>query len=352
MPTPPDMLVPSDRGLYCELGGFHADPWRPVELAVITHAHADHATPGSERYICSAEGADVLARRVQLGAQIEPLAWGEPRQLGDVTISLHPAGHILGSAQIRVEPVGGGPVTVFTGDYKTRPDPTCTPFELVPCDVLLTESTFGLPIYRWPDETEVFDALNAWWRANAEAGRTSVVAAYALGKAQRVLAGLDTSIGPIGVHGAVRTFDGPYRNAGIALPETVHAGATHQESLRGGGLIVAPPAALNTKWVQRFTGPGGLRTAMVSGWMTVRGRRRWRAHDAGFVLSDHADWPGLLETIDRCGARRVGVTHGSAEVLARFLRESRQLDAFVIPTRYTGEGDDAAETDEPNGGDG
>ncbi len=334
-----DLVIPTDRGLWCEAGGFHVDPWRPVDLAVVTHAHADHATPGCGRYIASTNTVALMRSRMPGEIAAAAVGFNEPVRLGRTTVTLHPAGHVLGSSQVRIVP-DDGPTWVITGDYKTEPDPTCEPFEAVPCDVLLTESTFGLPIYRWPDPAAVFADINAWWRANAAAGRTTVLLTYALGKAQRVLAGLDPSVGPIGVHGALLGPTRVYREAGIALPDVLHANAEHAGALKGGGLIVAPPAAAGTAWIRRFKGPGGLRTAFVSGWMRVRGRRRWGSVDRGFVLSDHADWDGLLDTVRRSGATRVGVTHGSSEALARFLAERAGAETFVVPTRYQGESPD------------
>jgi putative mRNA 3-end processing factor len=332
------LILPTDHGLFCPLGGFHLDPWRPVETAVVTHAHSDHAAPGSQRYITSASGASLVAHRVASDA-VEGVPFGETRRFGDALVSLHPAGHILGSAQVRIEPVGGGPVWVFTGDYARAAHPACEPFEPLTCDVLLTESTFGLPVFRWSDPAAVHAQIDAWWRANAASGRTSVLLCYSLGKSQRVLAGLDPTTGPIGVHGAVVPFIDLYRAAGVALPPVVHAGPDSAASLKGCGLIVAPPSVAGSTWARRFAGPEGVALAPVSGWMSIRGRRRWQAVDRGFVLSDHADWPGLLATVRGSGARRVGVTHGYAEPLARYLAE-QGYEAFVVPTRYTG---DAAE---------
>jgi putative mRNA 3-end processing factor len=343
-----DLIVPTDRGLWCEAGGFHIDPWRPVDVAVVTHAHADHAMSGCGRYIASANTIALMRSRMPGVVKAMTPGFGEPVRLGTTTVSLHPAGHVLGSSQVRVAP-DDGPTWVVTGDYKVEPDPTCEPFEPVACDVLLTESTFGLPIYRWGDTRAVFDDLNAWWRANAEGGRTTVVLAYALGKAQRVLAGLDASIGPIGLHGALHGPTKVYEEAGIALPGWIHANAASATELKGRGLIVCPPSASGTAWIRKFRGSGGMRTAFVSGWMRVRGRRRWGSVDRGFVLSDHADWDGLIETVRRTGAKRVGVTHGSSEVLARYLQERVGVDTFVVPTRYKGEGDDAGSADAGEG---
>lgn len=344
------LIQATDRGLWCEAGGFHIDPWRPVDRAIVTHAHSDHAVWGCGSYLASPTGAVVLRER--LGAtggagggapRIETAEWGKGVRIGNVRVSLHPAGHILGSAQVRVE--RDGEVWVVSGDYKPRPsegapdgdlDATAEPHEVVRCDVFITESTFGLPIYRWRSQREVYAQINAWWRANAERGRTSVVYAYALGKAQRVLAGLDESIGPIGVHGAVERMNAAYEACGIRLPPRVRAVEEGVKEVKGRGIVIAPPSAAGTPWLRRLTGPDGVATAMASGWMRVRGARRWRSVDRGFVLSDHADWDGLLRTIEATGARKIGVTHGFTGPLVRWLREHGR-DAFVVPTRYEGE---------------
>lgn len=336
------LIHADDSGLRCEAGGFHIDPWVPVERAVITHAHADHAAAGCGSYLASPSGAVVLRERLGPEARIEPLGWGAPLRLRDVQVSLHPAGHILGSAQVRVERVAGnaapgeGGVWVVSGDYKNRPDRTCEPFETVACDTFLTESTFGLPIYRWPQEGRVFGEISDWWRGNAAIGRTSLLYAYSLGKAQRVLAGIDPSIGPVGVHGALLRPNAAYRACGVDLPIVEHVNDESLPRLRGGGLIVTPPSAAGSLWLRRLEGPEGLSEAFVSGWMRVRGARRWRSVDRGFVLSDHADWPGLLATIERTGAERVGVTHGYSRPLARWLAEHGR-QTFVVDTRFEGE---------------
>ncbi len=351
-----DLITPTDRGLYCEPGGFHLDPWRPVERAVITHAHADHARPGSSRYLCSTAGAPLLARRVQADAHIETLDFGEPTTIHGVTVTLHPAGHLRGSAQVRIQ--HRGQVAVVTGDYKTTPaghtaDPTCEPFEPLTCDQLISECTFGLPIYRWADPAAVFADMLLWWRDNAARGRTSVVAAYALGKAQRVIAGLhalgDGLPGVIAAHGAVLPFVELYRAQGVDLPDVLPINKDTLATIRGKGLVVAPPSALGTAWIRKL---GDSATAMASGWMAVRGRRRHQALDRGFVLSDHADWPGLLDAIAASGASRVGLTHGYTAPLARYLRETRGLDAYEIKTRFLGETEETHNDAAEEGGDG
>jgi putative mRNA 3-end processing factor len=257
-------------------------------------------------------------------------------------VSLHPAGHILGSAQVRLE--SRGEIWVVSGDFKIEPDPTCAPFEPLPCHVFITESTFGLPIYRWPTPATVFADINAWWRANREAGKASLLYGYALGKAQRLLAGLDASIGPIYLHGAVDKMTAAYREAGVSLPPTQYAAAERGFDWSG-SLILAPPSAHQTPWMRKF---GTVSTGFASGWMTIRGTRRRKAVDRGFVLSDHADWPGLLTAIEAAGAERIGVTHGYSNVLVRWLQE-RGKDAWALPTRYEGEGAEGAVTGEPAG---
>ena len=330
---PGDLLRPTDVGLYCEAGDFYVDPWRPVPRAVVTHAHADHACWGCGRYLTSAEGAGVLQVRMGREAVVDALPYGESLSIGGVRLSLHPAGHILGSSQVRLE--HRGEVWVVSGDYKVEPDATCTPFEPVACHVFVTESTFGLPIYRWPSQASVFDEVNAWWRANRDAGKASLLLGYALGKSQRLLSGLDPEIGPIYCHGAVEKLNRAYREGGVPLPETSYAGAAVRGKSWAGAMIVAPPSAHGTPWARKFA---PLSAAVASGWMTIRGTRRRKALDRGFVLSDHVDWPGLTGSIAATGAGRVLVTHGYTAVVVRHLRE-QGLEAEVLATRYEGEGE-------------
>jgi putative mRNA 3-end processing factor len=329
------LLTLTENGLYCAAGDFHIDPWRPVERAVLTHAHGDHARAGSNRYLVAESGERVFRTRLGTDANLRALPYGEGITEGEVAVSLHPAGHILGSAQIRIE--HRGEVWVVSGDYKTDPDSTCAPFAPLRCHTFITESTFGLPIYRWKPEREVFDEINAWWRNNQEAGRASVLFAYALGKAQRVLAGIDAGIGPICVHGAVARLNEDYRAHGVTLPDTCRTADFEKGTDWSRALIVAPPSANGTPWMRRF---GDLSTGFVSGWMQLRGTRRRRAIDRGFVLSDHADWAGLNAAITATGAESVWVTHGSATALVRWLRE-KGLDAQAVSTRFEGEMDEA-----------
>jgi putative mRNA 3-end processing factor len=330
-----DLIIARPEGLYCPPGDFYIDPWRPVDRAVITHAHADHARTGHGHYLAAAAGAGVL--RARLGdIRLDALLYGERVVHNGVTISLHPAGHVLGSAQVRVE--HGGEVWVASGDYKLEADSTCEPFEDVRCDTFITESTFGLPIYRWQPPAQVFADINAWWRENAAAGRTSVLFCYAFGKAQRVLRGLDPAIGAIVCHGAVESLNRVYRDAGVALPNTLTADEAKQRGALGGALVLAPPSAAGSTWLRRF---GDYSDGFASGWMLLRGARRRRAVDRGFVLSDHADWPGLLKAIAATQAERVIVTHGQIGVMVRWLQQ-HGWDAGAFDTEYGDQDDELA----------
>mgnify|MGYP002779389888 CR=1 FL=1 len=336
------LLRMTSSGLYCEAGGFHIDPWRPVDRAVITHGHGDHARWGSHAYLGTSEGSRVLRTRLGADAIIQSLDWNHTLDINGVRLSFHPAGHILGSAQVRVE--YEGEVWVVSGDYKTEPDGTCTPFEPVRCHTFITESTFGLPIYRWEPQGEVFDEIARWWAENRDAGRASVLFGYALGKAQRLLAGLlGREIGPILTHGAVERLNADYRASGIALPETRYAGASAERADRAGALVIAPPSASGSGWLRRF---GEISTAFASGWMRIRGTRRRRGVDRGFALSDHVDWPSLLAAIEATGASRVWVTHGYREPVVRWLRD-RGVESEAIASHWEGEADDEGAEDLP-----
>jgi putative mRNA 3-end processing factor len=330
-----DLITTTASGLYCERGDFYIDPWRPVPRAVITHAHADHARWGSERYLTSEDGRRVLQSRMGATAVIDSVAYGETIDSHGVKISLHPAGHILGSSQIRVE--YAGEVWVVSGDYKVAPDNTCRPFESVQCHTFVTECTFGLPIYRWQAEQEIVTQVNAWWQKNRDDGRACVVFAYALGKAQRIIAGLDASIGPIYCHGAVERINNDYRATGVSLPPTQYAGRGNERRDWSGSIVVAPPSSIASPWLKKF---GAASTAFASGWMRIRGARRRRSVERGFVLSDHADWPGLTAAILATGAERVFATHGRTTAMVRWLRE-RGINAAPLSTEFVGESDDA-----------
>ncbi len=328
-----DMVVVRKEGLYCVPGNFYIDPWRPVDRAVITHAHGDHARMGHGHYLSAASGVGILKSRLGQDIHIDGLEYGARIEHNGVTISLHPAGHVLGSAQVRME--HRGEVWVASGDYKVEPDRTCAPFEPVRCDTFITESTFGLPIYRWDPEQSIFDDINGWWRKNAADGRCSVIFAYSFGKAQRILSGLDPSIGAIICHGAAEPLNRVYREGGVDLPPTQMVTDVDKATIKT-AIVIAPPSAAGSPWMKRF---GDYSDAFASGWMQLRGARRRRGVDRGFVLSDHADWPGLMTAIRASEAPRVIVTHGSIPVMVRWLRQV-VLDASGFNTEY---GDDEAD---------
>lgn len=312
-----DLVVQRPEGLYCPQGGFYIDPWRPVPVAVVTHGHADHARSGMGQYHVAATGLPILHWR--LGNQeYRPHAYGERFQLGDARVSLHPAGHVLGSAQVRIEV--DGEVWVASGDYKRQGDPTCAPFEVVPCDTFITEATFGLPVYRWPDTAAVAREIVDWRDECAAQGEAAILYCYALGKSQRILAELMAFTDrPAWLHGAVDTGVQVYRQAGIAMLETRRVADADRRHDFSGELIVAPPSAAGSAWVRRFR---RAQQGFASGWMRIRGNRRRRNYDRGFVVSDHADWPDLLRTVRETGARRVIATHGNTDALVRALNEA------------------------------
>ncbi|KAF1015999.1 MAG: hypothetical protein GAK31_01483 [Stenotrophomonas maltophilia] len=326
-----DLVVLRPEGLYCAAGDFHIDPWRPVPRAVITHGHGDQARTGMGEYHCTTGSVPIL--RWRLGdVTLHAHAEGMPFQLGRVQVSLHPAGHVLGSAQVRID--DGRQVWVASGDYKRQPDPTCTPFEVVPCDTFITEATFALPIYRWPDTAAVAAEIVAWRRECAQRGEAAVLLCYALGKAQRVLAelrALDDQ--PAWLHGAIANGVAVYREAGVPLLDTLTVAEQGRQPDAAGTLILAPPSAAGTPWLRRF---GRRQLAFASGWMQLRGNRRRRNVDRGFVVSDHADWPALLQTIAQTGARRVIATHGNTDALIPFLRE-RGVAAEAFRTDFGSE---------------
>jgi putative mRNA 3-end processing factor len=322
-------------GLYCREGDFYIDPRRPVKRAVVTHAHADHAREGSRSYLCTKDSRGILQARLGGDTSIETLEYGELLTVNSVQLSLHPAGHILGSARVKIE--HDGYISVVSGDYKTDADPTCRPLEPLRCHTFISECTFGLPIFRWPSPENVIEEINAWWQSNRNQNRTSILFAYALGKAQRIMAGLDRSIGPILTHGAVEKINQCYRDLDIDLPETQYIGDLAKSDLPDGALVIAPPSADNPAWMRRF--PQRSRS-FASGWMRIRGNRRRRSVDRGFVISDHSDWLGLVETISASGAQNILLTHGYAGEMARWLQE-KGYNAAVIPTIP----DDAVEID-------
>lgn len=317
-------------GIYCPAGNFFIDPWKPVDRAIITHGHADHARPGMGRYLATKAAAPVM--RYRLGQiDIQEHEFGKAVQIDGAKVSFHPAGHVPGSAQVRVEVAGE--VWVASGDYKVEPDGLSEEFEPVPCHAFITETTFGLPVFKWAPQKQVVGEINAWWAANRDAGKFSILGAYSLGKAQRILANLDASIGPILTHGAIENTNQVLRDQGLDLPETTLVAPELDIKAHAGAMVLAPPAALGSDWMKRFRQSS---TGFASGWMQLRGVRRRRSADRGFIMSDHADWTGLNKAIEATGAEKVFVTHGYTSVFRRWLEE-KGYDARVVQTEFGGE---------------
>ena len=326
------LLTFTDRGIFCPQGDFYIDPWRPVDRALISHGHSDHARYGHKAYLATHQALPVIRHRLgQINAG--GIAYGEAREMNGVTVSFHPAGHVPGSAQIRVE--YGGEVWVVSGDYKIEPDGLSEPFEPIACHTFISECTFGLPVFHWAPQAQIITDVATWWAANAAAGITSILGAYSFGKAQRLMAALPP-LGPILTHGAVEATTAILRDQGYVLPETIRATAAITPKTHPGALIIAPPSALGSAWANRF---GPTSEAFASGWMALRGIRRRRSLGTGFAISDHADWPGLNAAIRATGASRVFVTHGYTAPFRHWLEE-QGYEAGIVATDYTG--DDAA----------
>ena len=332
------LLQFTDRGIFCSRAGVYLDPWKPVERAIISHGHSDHAYPGHQHYLCTSEAMPVIRHRLYLhDHSIQTLPYGEQISINGVNFSFHPAGHIPGSAQIRVE--YKDEVWVFSGDYKIQDDGISAPFEVLGCNVFITESTFGLPIYKWKPQAEVFNDINEWWMKNQQEGKSSVITGYTLGKSQRILMNVDPSIGKIFTHGAVDSINKIMRSQGIPLPEAPRVTDDIPKDDLKGALIICPPSAVGSPWVRRFL-PYSL--GVASGWMKLRGTRRRRGADRGFVLSDHADWNDLNAVIRNTGAEKVYVTHGYSEIFAHWLN-TQGIEAHEVKTRYEGELGEMAE---------
>jgi len=323
-----DLLRFTEKGIYCEKADVYLDPWRKVERALITHAHSDHARWGSEHYLAHKHSEPILRQRLGQNITLQNVEYGEVVKINGVCFSYYPAGHIIGSSQILVE--YKGEKWVFTGDFKTEYDGLSAAFEPVKCDTLIMESTFGLPIYQWKSQADVFQEINTWWKTNASKGICSVICGYSLGKAQRILKNVDANIGPVFLHGAVESVNQAFINAGHNLPFAEKVDGKEKNTFYSKSLIIAPPSAANTLWLKKFE-PYSL--AMASGWMGLRGARRRGAADKGFVLSDHADWQGLNNAVKWSGAEKVFVTHGYSAAFARWLRE-KGLDAREAKTEY------------------
>lgn len=304
---------------------------------MITHAHSDHARAGSSRYLCVADGERLLRERLGSSISLDTLDYGEAVTVGDVRLSLHPAGHVLGSAQVRIE--SKGYTAVVSGDYKRQPDPTCESFTPLRCNLFVTESTFGLPVFRWSSADVVAGEIVEWKRKNQEEGRASVLFAYSLGKAQRLMAMMGDRCGPIYLHGAMEGTTAAYRASGRSLPATMPVREAPLGTCWSEGIVLAPPSAQGSPWMRRF---GDYSSGVASGWMAIRGTRRRRAVDRGFVLSDHVDWEGLLHTIRETEAESVWVTHGFSNIVVRYLVE-QAVEARTLETQYVGESPEAKE---------
>lgn len=323
-----------DEGIYVPQADVYIDPWRKVSKAIITHGHADHARPGMKSYVASSAAVPVIKHRLGSQINISGVDYGDNFSINGVKFSFHPAGHVVGSAQVRVE--YKGEVCVVSGDYKVENDGISGAFEPVKCHSFITESTFGLPIFRWKKQDEVIQDINKWWQDNASEGKVSILSAYSLGKAQRIIKNVDHSIGKVYTHGAVENINEVLRRQGVDLPEThrVKLGQKYKE--HAGALVIAPGSSVNSGWSKRFK---GFSSAAASGWMAMRGHRRRRGVDRGFILSDHADWDGLIQAIEHTGAEQVFVTHGYSDIFSRYLRE-KGYDAHVVSTEYTGDSED------------
>ncbi|SMG39728.1 putative mRNA 3-end processing factor [Marivirga sericea] len=326
------LLKFTNKGIYCPQGNFYIDPWRPVKKALITHGHADHSRSGHQYYLAHHQSEAIMRQRLGDGIKIETVNYNKPISINGVKVSFHPAGHIPGSAQIRLE--CKGKVSVASGDYKLEDDGLSTPFEPVKCHEFVTETTFGLPIYQWKPQNETFQEINSWWRQNNENGKTSVIFAYALGKAQRIMKNVDTEIGQIYTHGAVENATEALRKTGLELPETIKITNDIPTKDYKGNLVIATPASIGTPWMKKLA---PYSTGIASGWMMLRGTRRRKAADRGFVLSDHADWTGLLEAVKLSEAETVYSTHGYSNVFTKYLKEEKGLNAISLDSQFEGE---------------
>lgn len=325
------LLQFTKKGIYCKRAGVYIDPWRKVDRAIVTHGHSDHARWGMKHYLCHTDTEPIIKARLGQDISTETKGYGEAFTINGVEFSLHPAGHVVGSAQVRV--AYKGDVWVVSGDYKTQDDGLSTPFEPIPCRVFITECTFGLPIYKWKSQQTVFDGINAWWQQNKEAGKVSILTGYSLGKAQRLLQNVDHRIGPILTHGAVENMNQVLRDHGITLTDTIPVTKDTDKKHFKDALVIAPPSVIGNAWLKKFA---PYSTAMASGWMALRGARRWRSADRGFILSDHADWDGLNEAVKATGAETVITTHGYTSVFTRWLNE-QGIQALEEHTEFEGE---------------
>lgn len=324
------LITFTNKGIYCKQGDFYIDPWRPVNLAVTTHGHADHVKWGNNAYLCHTLTKPILDQRLGEGLKIETLPYGSEVNLNGVKISFFPAGHVIGSAQVRLE--YKGEICVVSGDYKTEDDKISTSFEPVKCHTFVSESTFGLPIYKWQPQEVIFDQIKDWVSSNHDHHKTSVLVAYSLGKAQRLIKGL-AGYDQIYVHNSIANLNDRFITAGVDLPGTIRiTGDTRKEDLQQ-GIVIVPPALAEGRWIKNLHNAA---TGVCSGWMQVRASRRWRSADAGFALSDHADWPGLLSAIKATEAEKVFVTHGYTATFSKYLNEIG-IESEEVKTQYGNE---------------
>lgn len=320
------LLQFTGNGIYCEKAQVYLDPWKPVDKAIISHGHADHSRYGHKQYITHIRNVSIISHRLG-DINVIGKEWGEVFVINNVKFSLHPAGHIIGSSQIRVE--HKDEVWVFTGDYKTENDGISTPYEPIKCNTFITECTFGLPAFKWMPQVEVFENINNWWAENRAEGKTSILFGYSLGKAQRLLKYLNSDIGQIYTHGAIENMTEVLRPLVDFPKTTLITKDTKKEQLLG-HIVLAPPSVHGSTWIRKMV---PYVTASASGWMTFRGARRKRAIDKGFVLSDHCDWTGLLSSIKETGAEKVICTHGYTDIFSKYLRE-QDYDARTEATQY------------------
>lgn len=320
----------TNKGIFCKQGDFYIDPWLPVKLAIITHGHADHARWGNQAYLCHELTKPILQQRLGEDLDIQILPYQHQISINGVKVSLHPAGHVIGSAQVRLE--YKGEICVISGDYKVEFDGISTAFEPVKCHTFVSESTFGLPIYTWKKQESIFKEIKHWASENQDQNKTTVLVAYSLGKAQRLIKNL-ADFGPIYVHHAIANLNERFRLAGVDLPETIRITPDTKKEEMQAGIVIVPPALAEGRWMKSLQHAA---TGICSGWMQVRASRRWKSADAGFPLSDHADWPGLLSAIKSTSAEQVFVTHGFTATFSRYLNEIG-INATEVKTQYGNE---------------
>ncbi|UAB75069.1 ligase-associated DNA damage response exonuclease [Mesoflavibacter sp. SCSIO 43206] len=323
------------KGIYCIPGKFYLDPWYPVDYAIISHGHADHSRWGNKHYLCHQDSKNILLHRLGKDISIETLNYNQIKTINGVKVSFYPAGHIIGSVQIKLE--YKGKVVVFSGDYKTNTDFITTPFEPVKCHEFITESTFGLPIYSWKTEVDLQSQLQQWIVNNQRQNKTSVFFGYSLGKAQRIMSLVD-GVDEVYVHSAINNLNQAISKSGIVLPKSKLITSDFNKKDIQNKIVILPPALLGSKLLKKIPNAA---TAICSGWMQIRGNRRWKGVDAGFAVSDHADWNGLLSAVKATEAEKVYVTHGSQAVFSKYLNEIGIESQEVVTEYGTEDNEDA-----------